>query len=120
MGWSGVFVESMNRETIEAIINGLFVERYKVVAYAIREMPYMTESVAYMAVKDKQTGAVFASVMRYLYGIRDKELVYKVEGEDVFPVVEDCPKEILDMLTPTEDKTAQAWREACRKHLKGA
>lgn len=41
---------------------------------------------------------------------------YKEMDETVFPEAK-CPKTILNMLTHTEHKTANEWRQACRKYL---
>lgn len=66
---------------------------------------------AYMAVRKKDSGEVFAVVvlMRY-YG---KEFGTKWMDETVGPVESDCPKSILEKLTPTEFEWAKQWRERC-------
>lgn len=38
--------------------------------------------------------------------------------EDNCPAYYDCPKGILDLLTPTDSKAANEWREKCREKYK--
>lgn len=42
---------------------------------------------------------------------------YKAMSEDCGPYYYDCPKTILDLLTPTDNENAVSWREECRKRL---
>lgn len=42
----------------------------------------------------------------------------KLMSEDMGPRCCDCPKMILDMLTPTDSEWANKWRDDCRKQLK--
>ena len=42
---------------------------------------------------------------------------YKDMDETMGPYYYDCPKAILDMLTPTDNDTANEWREACRRNM---
>lgn len=41
---------------------------------------------------------------------------YKWMDESYHPYYYECPDRILDLLTPTEDKCSNEWREICRKH----
>ena len=43
------------------------------------------------------------------------EFGYKDMDETMHPYYYNCPKSILDMLTPTTNVQALQWREACRK-----
>lgn len=42
---------------------------------------------------------------------------YKDMDESMGPFYFDCPKSILDLLSPTDDKDALAWREKCRERI---
>ena len=60
---------------------------------------------------------VWACVCLVKYNPRDKEgyiFGYKPMEESMGPCEKDCPIPILDLLTPTENAWAQAWRKACR------
>lgn len=43
---------------------------------------------------------------------------YKEISEDAGPYYYDCPKGILDLLTPTDNKYANVWREKCYENIK--
>lgn len=43
---------------------------------------------------------------------------YKEISEDMGPYYYDCPKGILDLLTPTDDEYANAWRKRCYENIK--
>ena len=43
----------------------------------------------------------------------------KVIDETMGPCESECPKSILDLLTPTDSEFANAWRERCRNATKG-
>lgn len=42
---------------------------------------------------------------------------YKAMEETCGPCYYDCPKSILDLLTPTDSQWANEWREKCRRQL---
>ncbi len=42
---------------------------------------------------------------------------YKDMSEDMLPGYYDCPKGILDLLSPTENENALEWRKKCREQL---
>lgn len=69
---------------------------------------------------EKNERIVFAAVCLVRYNPRDREgyiFGYKDMDETVGPNEADCPKAILDLLTPTEYPYAQAWRARCRDNL---
>lgn len=45
-------------------------------------------------------------------------LSYKDMDETMLPFYYDCPESILKLLTPTDNKNANIWREKCRKRNK--
>lgn len=73
------------------------------------------KNVFYAATKYKKNGDVFGMVCLiqrtrgyYNFGYKDME-------ESMGPCAYDCPDRILDLLTPTQSKYANEWRETCRK-----
>lgn len=87
----------------------------------------MVGSTYYAAVKKTifKTGAkpekesVFGVVM--LTSVNNKDYFnfsYKDMDESAGPGYYDCPKGILDMLTPTEYEWAKEWRERCYENIK--
>lgn len=45
----------------------------------------------------------------------NRYFAYKDMDETMHPYYYDCPKGILDLLTPTDYESANAWREKCRE-----
>lgn len=82
----------------------------------------MRGSVYYAAVKSTNatngTECVFAAVcltstdMKSFYNFGFKDM-----SEDMGPGPDECPKGILDLLTPTDSEWANEWRERCRANL---
>ena len=80
-------------------------------------------STVYSAVKstNKTNGfeQVFATI--FLTSVDNRSYYnfsYKDMDETCGPCYNDCPKAILDLLTPTDSKYANDWRNACREVLK--
>lgn len=69
----------------------------------------------YAAMKTTKTGETWALVV--LTSIRDKEFGYKDMSEDMEPYYYDCPKTILDRLSPTDNIGALEWRKKCNDQI---
>ena len=73
----------------------------------------------YGAIKQNKTNEVFAVVYLTSTDMKDYfNFSYKDMDETMGPYQCDCPKGILDLLTPTDNEVALRWREACREKLK--
>ena len=74
---------------------------------------------AYLAVKvtNKETGESRVSASVVLSRQESNELMTKEIGEECGPTAKNCPRRILDKLTPTESQWANEWRKACRERL---
>ena len=60
--------------------------------------------------------AVYA--LKYIRGDKDiYNFGYKDACDTMGPVQDDCPKAVLDLLTDTDNETANAWRTRCRRNL---
>ena len=68
-------------------------------------------STIYSAIKNKDTEEVFGVVA--LTSRDGNYLMFKEMDETVHPYYYDCPKSVLDLLTPTENAEANAWRNKC-------
>lgn len=89
---------------------------YRVVKSSMKGSTYY----AAVAQTDKDNGekSVFAVVILTKIDSRDYfNLYYKVIIENYGPCECDCPKGILDLLTPTDSEYADKWREKCRRNL---
>lgn len=75
----------------------------------------------YAAVRNKETAEVFALVILFRWAPRDYyNFGTKWMDETVGPCEDEAPAKILDLLTPTDSKWANEWRERCRKNLEKA
>jgi hypothetical protein len=83
----------------------------------------MVRNVIYAAVEhiDMATGEI--QVLARVYVIdeyprakNNHQFHYKTFAEEMYPFHYQCPCNILDRLTPTQDAKANAWRARCRKH----
>ena len=79
-------------------------------------------STVYSAVKctNKATGVENVVATIFLTSVRNNDYYnfsYKDMDETCGPYYYDCPKAILDLLTPTESEWANNWRNACRENL---
>lgn len=73
------------------------------------------ESVYYLAIKQKETGVVFAVVTlakRTKYDIAIKDI-----SEDAGPLAYDCPAKVFNLLTPTTNPLALEWRAKVAERL---
>lgn len=68
----------------------------------------------YGAVRNDDTGEVFAIVVLQHRSRGYENYGYKAMDETVGPFEIDCPDRILDMLTPTENEYANGWRAKAR------
>lgn len=79
----------------------------------------MKGSTYYGAIKQKNTEKVFAVVFLTSTDMKDYfNFSYKDMDETCGPYYYDCPKGILDLLTPTDSEYANAWRKRCYENIK--
>ena len=74
-------------------------------------------STIYAAIRDLKTDEIFGAVVT-THCINDPfepwNFGYNAYHESVGPCSYDCPDSILNLLTPTEDESANKWRNRCR------
>lgn len=95
----------------EEIDKNFFADRYSVVRSC------MVGNIYYAAVKDNDSEEVFAAVIRTFYD-KNQGFGYKEATESLCPCEKDCPKSVLDLLTPTEDDNAKEWRKECYERIR--
>ena len=111
MGWVWYMATHYKNGSVDrkAEMDSLFDDRYTVLKSS------MVGRVYYAAIKhdDEVFGFVglTATDMRQVYNFG-----YKDMDETMGPGYNDCPKGILDLLTPTDNVAANEWRAACAKH----
>lgn len=112
MGWlfySPTHFSKRGRVDRKAEVEATFGKNYSVLKSC------MVGSTYYGAVKHKDSNNVFAVV--YLTKVSDGDFGYKDMDETCHPYCYDCPKSILDLLTPTDDVNANNWRKKCYEKL---
>jgi hypothetical protein len=68
----------------------------------------------YAAVRKPETGEIFAFVALLEWRMGDRHnFGYKPMDETMGPYAYNCPARILDLLTPTDNLTANEWRSRC-------
>ena len=81
----------------------------------------MVGSVYYAAIQIKRNGiveSVFGTTALTHVDSKDYfNFAYKDIDESMGPYESNCPKGILDLLTPTDNEYANAWRERCRQNM---
>lgn len=87
-------------------------KRYKVIDCKI---VHMTE--LYAAILDTQTNQVMGEVWLLRYYKSGYNFGYKAMSESCGPYYFNCPKSVLDKLTPTEDINANTWRKQCLESI---
>ena len=76
-------------------------------------------SVYYGAIRCKATGEVGCLVVLIHIARNDYcNFGMKWMGETCEPYYYDCPKSVLDALSPTDNEYAKRWREKCRQRLR--
>lgn len=114
MGWTSYRAQYYNKngkvDRKKELESG-FSDRCEVVASS------MVGSTYYGAIKDKETGIVSGHVILTSTDWKDgwSNFGYKIMSEDCGPFSYQCPVKVLDALSPTTNKTALEWRQACRK-----
>lgn len=107
--------EPWTRQAIMREFRRAFVDECNIVDYTFSPKKNCEgDTVVYLAL-DTPASGVTCYVAEYF--IRGDELVYRMTPESWCPSVAECPQKILALLSPTDDATAQKWREQCRNNL---
>ncbi|MDB4590945.1 hypothetical protein OAH77_04510 [Flavobacteriaceae bacterium] len=123
MGWTSLFTYEVNPQTStkerNEQIKKWFVETNlrPVEKYEALKMQ-VVGNVLYAAVKLKKTNRVTAFIYVFSLDSNGHEYYYKDMDESVGPCNYDCPMSIIKLLTPTERKWANEWREKVKEHHK--
>lgn len=111
MGWTYQKATHYKNDKIDkrAECDSLFAKPYKVLHSSLLGNVY------YAAIEDATSKNVFAVVV--LIKINNKDFYYnfgyKIINESMEPYYYDCPKKILNLLSPTTDEFALIWRRKC-------
>lgn len=108
MGWTSLHRDRgmTDRQFFEKEFPETLIKRGEVLACGS-----VQRSTFYAAVRDKDTGKVWALVVLMRWNPKDHfNFSYKDLTETCGPVETSCPKKVFRHLTPTEDKYALEWR----------
>lgn len=87
--------------------------------YEVLDTAIVKRNTLFAAVKDLNTEQVFACIYLLRWSPKsDYNFSYKAMDETVGPYNYDCPKRIMDLLTPTDNDFANQWREKVRMYHK--
>lgn len=133
MGWTEYHASCYRNKKIDrkaecdALFNDDMVLDHKVIGKFEVLKSSMVGSTYYAAVKktkfatetEPEKSCVFAAVCLTSTNMKDYyNFAYKDMDETCGPYNYDCPKGILDLLTPTDNEFAKNWREKCYEKLK--
>ena len=122
MGATSTYKESglSSRAFFEAEFPTMLREEGEILACVTKRSYGGWQSVFYAAVKTYATNEVWALVILIARDRSHREyynFTYKDMGEDSGPSDRTAPAKVLDLLTPTTNEYALAWRQACRENL---
>ena len=118
------FVDSLNRGHYEIVKSAM---RGSVYYGAVSPLKRAVKDSDGAVIKDTNGWAVYEEIPeseREVVGVviltyvnKTNNFGYKVIGETCGPYYYDCPKSVLDALTPTDSVDAQEWRRKCYENL---
>lgn len=114
------FLEGLNRGFYEVLKSSMVGSTYYAAVMPLKKSGGRDENGDYIYVDvPEEERRVFAAVFLTSTDIKDYfNFSYKDMDESMGPHHNDCPKGILDLLTPTESEWANEWRKACYENIK--
>lgn len=113
------FVEGLNRGFYELLKSSMVGSTYYAAVRPLKKSGGKDENGEYIYVDiPENEQMVFAAVFLTSTNIKDYyNFAYKNMDESCGPCQCECPKGILDLLTPTENEFANGWRKRCYENL---
>jgi hypothetical protein len=114
------FLEGLNRGYYEVLKSSMVGSTYYAAVKPLKKYGGRDENGNTIAIDiPKEEQRVFAVIFLTSTDMKDYyNFAYKDMDESCGPCHNDCPKGILDLLTPTESAWANEWRKACYENLK--
>lgn len=109
------FLEGLNRGHFDVLKSAMVGSTYYAAVKPLKKSGGKDENGNYIYV-DMPENEQFVFAVVFLTSTSPKgyyNFSYKDMSEDMGPYECDCPKSILDLLTPTDNKNANEWRKAC-------
>ena len=108
------FLEGLNRGFYEVLKSCMVGSTYYAAIKPLKKRGVAKEQYIVIPAEEQY---VFAVVFLTSINMEDYDnFSYKDMDESCGPYRYECPKGILDLLTPTDNEYANQWREACRKY----
>ena len=109
------FLEGLNRGHFDVLKSSMVGSTYYAAIKPLKKSNGKDENGNYVYVEmPKEEQKTFAVVFLTSTNMKDYyNFSYKDMSEDMGPYECDCPKSILDLLSPTDNEYANAWRKAC-------
>jgi len=123
MGWTSYYARNWKDgkvdiiAEVEEILNG---ENEKGKWTVLKSARYGSTVYSALEYLNKETGEKKVVATIFLTNTRGSEFSYKDMDECMGPYSYDCPESILKLLSPTDNKLANEWREKCREVRKKA
>lgn len=109
------FLEGLNRGHYDVLKSSMVGSTYYAAVKPLKK--YGGADGIYVDIPESEQ-IVFAAVFLTSTDVKDYyNFSYKDMDESCGPYKYDCPKAILDLLTPTENEYANEWRKLCRENL---
>lgn len=114
------FVEGLNRGFYELLKSSMVGSTYYAAVRPLKRSGGKDENGEYIYVDiPENEQIVFAAVFLTSTNAKDYyNFAYKNMDESCGPCECECPKGILDLLTPTENEFANGWRKRCYENLR--
>lgn len=114
MSYEDIRIEGSLTEAMEAWVARRYGRVVDIEMGGINEEDFA--AVGYAAVENAEAGTVDAVVLMLQHDPEAGPDRYRLKdmSENEGPVLDFCPAQILDQLSPTEDALAAHWRERCR------
>jgi hypothetical protein len=109
------FLEGLNRGHFDVLKSSMVGSTYYAAVKPLKKSNGKDENGNYIYV-DMSKAEQFVFAVVFLTSTNQKDYYnfsYKDMSEDMGPYECDCPKSILDLLTPTDNENANEWRKAC-------
>lgn len=114
MGWTEYFAlhtDNNGKVDTKAECDSMFKNNIEILKSAVRGNVY------YAAIRDRNNtdSKVWCEIIITSHKTQYGNFAYKSFSEYCNPYYYDCPKSILQLLTPTNDEYANAWRKGCKE-----
>ncbi len=113
------FMEGSNAEFYKVIKSALVGSVYYAAVMNLKRYSDRRDESNHRIIEDIPENKRTVWAVVFLTSVNSKDyfnFAYKDLSEDMGPIADRCPTSILNLLSPTDNKQAIAWRERCQKN----